>query len=73
MASRTAPNVLITGTPGTGKTTTAEQVAAKLGLRHLNVGDLIKEKKFYSGWDEEFQAFEIDEASEDAVHLSRPF
>ena len=36
-------------------------------MQHVNVGDLIREKRFYSGWDEEFQAYEIDEQSEDAV------
>jgi adenylate kinase len=55
------PNILITGTPGTGKTTTSEQVAAATGLRHINVGDWVKEKELHSGWDAEHQAFIMDE------------
>ncbi len=50
-----------------GKTTHAELIAARLQMQHVNVGDLIREKRFYSGWDEEYQAYEIDEQSEDAV------
>ena len=39
MASR--PNILVTGSPGTGKTTTAAMIAEKTGLKHINVGDLV--------------------------------
>ena len=56
-----APNVLVTGTPGTGKTTTAQQIAEKSGLRYINVGDWVKEKELHSGWDEDFQCYTIDE------------
>ena len=55
------PNVLITGTPGTGKTTTAEAVAAAARLRHINVGDWVKEQELHAGFDEEHQAFILDE------------
>lgn len=55
------PNILITGTPGTGKTTTAEAVAAAAGLQHVNVGAWVKERELHSGWDEEHQAYILDE------------
>jgi adenylate kinase len=58
---RTQPNILITGTPGTGKTTTAELLASASGFKHINVGDLVKKDGLHSGWDEEFQAYYIDE------------
>jgi len=58
---RAHPSILITGTPGTGKTTTAEAVAAATGLAHLNVGELVKEQGLHAGWDEGFQAFILDE------------
>lgn len=34
--------MLITGTPGTGKTTLAAQIAEATGLRHLCVGDMVR-------------------------------
>ena len=58
------PNVLITGTPGTGKTTAAERVAAALdGFSHINVSDLVKVKSLHSGKheDEELDTFVLDE------------
>lgn len=36
------PNLLITGTPGTGKTTTCQQLAAASGLEHVDVGKLVR-------------------------------
>lgn len=55
------PNILISGTPGTGKTTTSQLVAEAGGLRYINVGDWVKEQDLHSGFDEEHQAFIIDE------------
>ena len=39
---RTEPNIIITGTPGTGKTSHAEELATKTGLHHLSVNDVVK-------------------------------
>jgi adenylate kinase len=58
---RQSPNILVTGTPGTGKTTTCELIASATGLRHLNVGEMVKAQELHSGWDEEFQCYIIDE------------
>ncbi|KAL2915934.1 factor activating pos9 [Polyrhizophydium stewartii] len=58
---RRRPNVLVTGTPGTGKTTTCEMVALATGMTHIEVGKLVKEKGLHDGFDEEFQSFLIDE------------
>ena len=59
--SRRGPNILVTGTPGTGKTTTAEQVAAAAGLQHINVGERVKAESLHSGWDDEYECWVIDE------------
>uniref|UniRef100_A0A8C3DBM6 Adenylate kinase isoenzyme 6 n=1 Tax=Corvus moneduloides TaxID=1196302 RepID=A0A8C3DBM6_CORMO len=37
------PNLLITGTPGVGKTTLGKELASRAGLSYVNVGDLAKE------------------------------
>ena len=55
------PNILITGTPGTGKTTTAEAAAQKIGFKHLNVGDIVKTHKCFEGRDDEFDSYILDE------------
>nr|POE56778.1 adenylate kinase isoenzyme 6 like hbr1 [Quercus suber] len=40
---RTSPNIVVTGTPGVGKTTTCEDLAQKTGLRHLNINEVVKQ------------------------------
>ncbi|KAK1267025.1 hypothetical protein QJS04_geneDACA000305 [Acorus gramineus] len=58
---RQKPNVLVTGTPGTGKTTTSSLVAEATGLRHIEVGDLVRRKNLHNGWDENFDCHVINE------------
>ncbi|KAJ9188893.1 hypothetical protein P3X46_000248 [Hevea brasiliensis] len=58
---RKKPNILITGTPGTGKTTTSSALAEATQLRHINIGDLVKEKNLHDGWDEQFECHIINE------------
>lgn len=41
--------VIITGTPGTGKTSVSKILSEKLGFRLVHVNDLIDEKHLYSG------------------------
>ena len=55
------PNILVTGTPGTGKTTTAQLAAERTGLRYINVGDVVKERMCHEGRDEEFDTYILDE------------
>ena len=61
MNSRHNPNILITGTPGVGKTTTASMVAELTGLYHVNVGQLVDEKGLHEGRDEEYDCWTVDE------------
>ena len=39
---RTDPNIIITGTPGVGKTTHCEELASKTGLHHLDINEVVK-------------------------------
>lgn len=59
--ARSLPNIIITGTPGTGKTTHCEILAEKTGLKHLSVNQVVKEKECHEGWDEEYQSWVVDE------------
>ncbi|KAG9453746.1 hypothetical protein H6P81_006650 [Aristolochia fimbriata] len=58
---RQKPNILITGTPGTGKTTTCSLLSDATQLRHINIGELVKEKNLHDGWDDEFDCHIINE------------
>ncbi|KAL9228166.1 hypothetical protein vseg_003776 [Gypsophila vaccaria] len=58
---RDMPNILITGTPGTGKTTMATALAEATQLRHVNIGDLVREKNLHDGWDAKFDCHVINE------------
>ncbi|KAM3071991.1 factor activating pos9 [Clarireedia jacksonii] len=58
---RTQPNIIITGTPGVGKTTHCEVLAESTGLKHLSINDVVKEKGCHEGWDEEMKSWIVDE------------
>ncbi|KAG5581657.1 hypothetical protein H5410_052284 [Solanum commersonii] len=54
-------NILITGTPGTGKTTTAASMAVVSELRHINVGDFANEENLTNDWDDTFDCYYSNE------------
>ncbi|KPI86163.1 hypothetical protein ABL78_4785 [Leptomonas seymouri] len=61
-------NILITGTPGTGKTSMAEMLAEELeGFQHVEVGKLVKENHFYTEYDKDFDTHIIEEEDEDRL------
>lgn len=59
--TRTQPNIIITGTPGVGKTTHCEQLAEKTGLKHLSVNEVVKDKGCHEGWDDKLKTWIVDE------------
>ncbi|CAG8609802.1 3699_t:CDS:2, partial [Ambispora leptoticha] len=60
-SERNLPNILITGTPGTGKSTLAELTAQNTGLSYINVGTLVKEKLLHEGYDEDYQSYILND------------
>lgn len=59
--AREAPNIIVTGTPGVGKTSHCEQLAEKTGLKHISINKIVKERGCHDGWDREHQSFIVDE------------
>ncbi|CAK9060549.1 unnamed protein product [Durusdinium trenchii] len=59
--SRPKPNILVTGTPGVGKTTFCEALAAASSLEHLEVSKMVREKRLYREWDDELDCSIFDE------------
>ncbi|KAJ2993346.1 hypothetical protein NUW58_g1871 [Xylaria curta] len=58
---RTNPNIVVTGTPGVGKTTHCEILAERTGLRHVSVNQIVKDKDCHEGWDKEYHSWLVDE------------
>jgi adenylate kinase len=52
--------VVLTGTPGTGKTSVTKIVAKRLGLTHLDLSKTIKERQLYSGYDKKRDSYIAD-------------
>ncbi|KAF8416525.1 P-loop containing nucleoside triphosphate hydrolase protein [Tirmania nivea] len=61
MPSRKLPNIIITGTPGVGKTTHAQLLADLTPLEHFSINDIIKNKRCHTRFDEEFKSWIVDE------------
>jgi adenylate kinase len=53
--------VVVTGTPGTGKTTVAMRLANKLGCRYVDVNKVISEHKLAEKYDKKKQCNVVDE------------
>ena len=58
---RSRPNIIITGTPGVGKSSHCEQLALDTGLKHISINDIVKEKECHEGYDEEMKSWIVDE------------
>ena len=59
--------ISLTGTPGTGKTTVGK-LLQQGGIRTIELGDLVKEKKLYDSFDSERGSYDVDpDVLDDAV------
>ena len=61
--TKTSPVIVITGTPGTGKSTHAELLVqgSPVPLQHINVSEFVKEKELYEIFDAEWDTHIVDE------------
>ncbi|KER34219.1 hypothetical protein T265_12447 [Opisthorchis viverrini] len=59
--TRLSPNLLITGTPGTGKTALATLVSDRLKFNFLSVNDVAKNHQLYDGYDDKNDCHILDE------------
>lgn len=60
--SRDKPNVLITGTPGTGKSTMVQALIERVPtLRAVDITALVRDKQLHTGWDDEYKSYILDE------------
>ena len=59
--SRSRPNILVTGTPGVGKTKFSSALQSRLGLTVINVGQFAKDNNLLGEWDEQYQSHELME------------
>ncbi len=64
--SRTSQNriitILVTGTPGTGKTTLAKKLSLLLSYTYFDVGLFVKKAHLYSSYDRKRRTYVVDEA-----------
>uniref|UniRef100_A0A0N4ZXE7 Adenylate kinase isoenzyme 6 homolog n=1 Tax=Parastrongyloides trichosuri TaxID=131310 RepID=A0A0N4ZXE7_PARTI len=58
---RTKVNILVTGTPGVGKTSFSQKLGEDLGFEVMNIGELVKENQLYSSYDNDYKSYILDE------------
>ncbi|KAK2749166.1 hypothetical protein FQN57_006781 [Myotisia sp. PD_48] len=57
----TLPNIIITGTPGVGKTVHCEQLAQETKLKHLSINKIVKDRGCHDGYDDALKSYIVDE------------
>ncbi|CAG9856187.1 unnamed protein product [Phyllotreta striolata] len=58
---RKAPNILVTGTPGVGKSTLCSKLSELTGLTWLDISKIAKDHDCLEGFDETYQCSYLDE------------
>jgi broad-specificity NMP kinase len=58
---RKNPNIIVTGTPGVGKSRHCEHIASSTGLRHMVVSKVAEERSCLDGRDVELGSWIVDE------------
>jgi len=58
---RSSPNIIITGTPGVGKSSHCEILAEKTGLKYLIINEIAEQRGCFDGRDEELGSWIVDE------------
>lgn len=58
---RRQPNIIITGTPGVGKSSHCELLVHEVGLHHLQINQVAKEEGCHEAWDDVLQSWIVDE------------
>ncbi|MBW2984866.1 AAA family ATPase [Candidatus Woesearchaeota archaeon] len=52
--------IIVTGTPGTGKTALAKKLSKKLGYAYIDVNKIIKDNKLKEGYDRKKKCYIVD-------------
>ncbi|KAH0612548.1 uncharacterized protein H6S33_008928 [Morchella sextelata] len=58
---RSQPNIIVTGTPGVGKSSHCELIAQTTGLKHLSINQVVKDKGCHDGYDDELKTWIVDD------------
>ena len=59
--TRESPNIIVTGTPGVGKTSHCELLSQSCDLKHLSINQIAKERGCHEGWDDEYKSWIVNE------------
>ena len=59
--SKQKPNILITGTPGVGKSIHCDALSNNSGLKIINVNQVVADNVCHDGWSKEHESFMVDE------------